>query len=149
MYSVSSRIKGCHEKQVPKSSGSTTVYNLSPPQFGMFAIDRAKLPSWCFVLRSPPPQKHSVHMLSLSPNRTGRDQSRGVHREQQAHEYRSARGWFLSPELAVEQITSCLNKLMYLKLGFGIFLCLHEKGGGRGLLSVLFIRQMVTPQNNE
>lgn len=88
-------------------------------------------------------------MLSLSPNRAGQDQSRGVQRDQQTHEYRGARGWFLSPELAVEQITSCLTKLMYLKLGFGTFLSLHEKGGGRGLLSVFFIRQMVTPQNNE
>lgn len=85
----------------PNPLVSTSVYNLSLPQPGMFAIKRAKLPSWCFVLGSPAPQKDSVHMLSLSPNRTGWDLSRAVQREQQACEFRGERGWFLSPELAV------------------------------------------------
>lgn len=72
-----------------------------------------------------------------------------MQREQQGCEYRGARGWLLFPELAVEQIASCLTKLMYLKLGFGTFLCLYKKAGGRGPLSVFFIKQKATPQNNK
>lgn len=137
MDSVSSRINVCHEKQVPKSSG---IYNLSPPQFGVFAINRAQLPSWCFLLPTS----------SQCSRWAGVQQQDGIRAEGAADTWVwGARGWFLLPELAVEQIPSCLTKLMNLKWGFGTFLCSHEKGAGRGLLSVFFTKQMITPQNDE
>lgn len=97
-----------------------------------------------FAAGSAAPHKPSVLMLSWSPS------SRRIRAEGAADTWvQGARAWFLLPELAGEQIPSCLTKLMDLKWGFGTLLCSHEKGGGRGLPSVLFTKQMVTPQNNE